>query len=174
MGYAKETPCFLTMEINEQAVNIVLTAVMSTYGDPTQCFSRFLKRLACHIVILVPGVSMDEHKDFQLEPKILFEKSVNPKNWSAHYDQIAKSKALQLWYDKNDGRTDIMPHLLFKGDSPYYGAVKREGIVVACSGVQPWFDRMISGMIADMIIALAYDAWMKSRDKEKGLDFVGY
>ena len=65
-----------------------------------------------------------------------------------------------------------MPHLLFLGDTPYWGGVKREGIVVACSGVQPHFDRMIAGMVADGLIAMAYELWMTSEDKQEGASFL--
>ncbi|PIQ68706.1 MAG: hypothetical protein COV91_02745 [Candidatus Taylorbacteria bacterium CG11_big_fil_rev_8_21_14_0_20_46_11] len=83
-----------------------------------------------------------------------------------------EGKAIQLWHDRNDDRTNIMPHLLFSGDTVYWGGVKRHGIVVACSGVQPWFDKMFSGMIADMLVGIAYNAWMLSEDKRQGVDFL--
>ena len=65
-----------------------------------------------------------------------------------------------------------MPHLLFTGETPYWGGVKRRGIVVTCSGVQPWFDKMVSGMIADAMVALAYDAWMNSQIINGQVDFL--
>jgi hypothetical protein len=88
------------------------------------------------------------------------------------YDSIAKCKALQLWQGRNDDRTDIAPHLMFAGDAPYYGGVKRHGIVVTCSGVQPWFDKMISAMICEMLVGLAYNAWMVSDDKMRGASWL--
>jgi len=75
--------------------------------------------------------------------------------------------ALQLWHGRNDDRTDRIPHLLFPGDTPCWGGVKRHGIVVTCSGFQPHFGKMFSGMVADMCIGLSYNAWDQTKD-----DFV--
>jgi len=166
------TPKFLTRQIAEQAVDYVLKTVME---GP---FSQLLKRLACHIVILVPSMKDDRPDypawpNYPLEPCALYERSVGDRGtWTGKYDDIARCKGLQLWHDRNDDRTNIMPHLLFPGDTVYWGGVKRHGIVVTCSGVQPWFDKMISGMIADVMIALAYNAWMLSEDKKEGVDFL--
>src|SRR3989338_7336273 len=73
-----------------------------------------------------------------------------------------KRKELQLWHDRNDDRSEIIPHLLFPGDAPFWGGAKRRGIVVACSGIQPWLDKLVSGMVADLIVAIAYNAWMQN------------
>ena len=83
-----------------------------------------------------------------------------------------RCKAVQLWTGCNDGRAGVVPHLLFPGYTPYWGGVKRDGIVVACSGVQPWFDRMISGIVADTIIALAHDAYENDEERKSGVDFL--
>ena len=163
------TPKFLTQKLAKQAVEAVLAAVMkpSPVGE-------LLKRQACHIVILVPSMKDDRHDaypdwpNYPITPMCLYEHSVGDrKDWTAEYDDIAKCKALQLWHGRNDDRTDIIPHLLFPGDAPYYGGVKRHGLVVTCSGVQSWFDKMIAGMICDMLVGLAYDAWMTSDDRKE-------
>ena len=168
----KLLPKFLTKEVAEVAVKAVWNAVKP-------CENGFLKRNACHIVILVQEIEVSEESDVvniypncPIRPYVLFEKSIKGDVWTADYTDIARCKALQLWQERNDDRTDIIPHLLFPGDSPFYGGVKRGGIVVACAGVQSWFDKMISGMIADMCIALAYDAWMTSKDKLEKLDYL--
>lgn len=168
-----KTPKFLTKRVAKQAVKSVLNTVFeSPIGD-------LLKRQDLHIVVLVPAMKNDwtsafpQWPNFELEPAVLYQKSVGKrKKWEYPFDDIARCKALQLWHGRNDDRTDIMPHLLFSGDVPYWGGVKRHGIVVTCSGVQPWFDKMISGMIADMIIGLTYDAWMTSPEKEAGAVWI--
>ena len=169
------SPKFLTKELAKIAVQQVLAAVM----DPSSPLSTLIKRQACHIVIVVPSMvdqAVAGHAVWHagpLFPFVLYEQSVgNRESWTAKYDEVAHCKALQLWYERSDGATDIMPHLLFTGDTPYWGGVRRGGIVVTCSGIQPWFDRMIAGMVADMIIALAYNAWMTSEDKKSGVDFL--
>jgi hypothetical protein len=167
------TPKFLTPGLLEQAVGLVIDMVGNR--PPLKDIVKFR---GCHIVVLVP--SMEDARaedypnwpDYPSRPHPIYERSINKDAWTANYDDIAKCKALQLWHDRNDDRTDIMPHLLFAGDTRHYGGVKRHGIVVTCSGVDPWFDKMISGMIADMIIALSYDAWMKSEENKKNLDWL--
>ncbi|MEX2008344.1 MAG: hypothetical protein WD850_02575 [Candidatus Spechtbacterales bacterium] len=96
----------------------------------------------------------------------------NPAEWPHDFQAISRSKVLQVCQGRHDSGTDALPHMLFPGDTPYWAAVKRYGLVVGFSGVQPYFDRMIAGMVLEMIVALAYDAWMKSETKEQGLNFI--
>lgn len=145
------TPKFLTEELAATAVQNVLPIIKNLSG--------FLRGQMCHIVILVPTRDGDPH--------LLYEYSLGDRDqWFRKFNEIALNKAKQRWDDRNDDRTDSMPHLLFPGETPFWGAVKKYGIVVACSGFQPWFDKMISGIIADMCIALAYNAWMTSKERE--------
>jgi len=162
------TPKFLTKEVAEQAC---LTAVHMMHESP---INGVFKRQACHIVVLVPEMdAKDEgYPNYTIRPCLLYENGINTAEWSADYKSIARSKALQLWHGRNDTRTDVIPHLLFSGDTPYWGGVKRHGIVVACSGVQSWFDQMIAGMVADMCKALAYNAWMNSDDQKNEEDLL--
>lgn len=157
----RELPAFLTNLVAFEAIQRVVLPLLESSG-----FEAFpFKRKMLHVVVLVPvraGL-----------PHLLCEYSVGRReDWPYEFDKIAQSKAGQLWNGRNDDRTDIMPHLLFDGDAPFFGGVKRHGIVVACSGVQPWFDKMISGMVADMCIALAYEAWMTSEDKHEDVTFI--
>jgi len=168
------TPKFLTAKIAKLAVEQALKMVMEGHtGD-------MIKRKACHIVVMVSAMEGEPETGFPVWPNnkysvpyLLYEHSYGDGNeWTGKYDKIARGKALQLWHERNDDRTDIMPHLLFPGDAIYYGGVKRHGIVVACSGVQEWFDKMIAGIIADLLIGLAYNEWMTSPDKEVGVTFL--
>lgn len=164
-------PKFLTKEVGLAAIRYVITPLLLSDSVP-------LKRKECHAAILVPSMKDDRpsypsYPNYIVEPYLLAEESFGDKsNWEYPYDSIAQCKGLQLWHDRNDDQTDIMPHLLFPGDTPYWGGVKRHKIVVAVSGFQPYFDKMISGMIADMCKGMAYHAWMTSEDKEKGLSFL--
>ena len=164
---SKILPKFLTKELAEKAVRKVWEYVMDEIDSP---FAP--KRDVGHVTVMVPVMTKRKKKGCPNAHEIiaytLCEVSFKNKSckWTADYREIARGKALQLWQDRNDGRTDIVPHLLYQEEHPYWGGVKRDGIVVACSGVEPWFDRMISGMVADMIIAGAYHAWMKSKDKK--------
>ncbi len=168
------TPRFLTREIAELAVKQVLLLTES------QNFRVLVSPFSCHIVILVPSMKDDrtsnypDWPNYDIRPWAIYEQSIGTEEgWSHRYDEIARCKALQLWQGRNDSGTDTMPHLLFSGDTPYWGGVKRDGIVVACSGLKPWLDKMIAGMICDMCIALAYNSWMVSGDKEQRRDFLG-
>lgn len=169
------TPKYLTKEDAQRAVEVALNAVMGG-SSPLR---PLLSRTQCHIVILVPGMKDDREADYPdwpnypLQAVSLYEQSVgDPKEWAHPYDNIAKCKALQLWTDRNDDRTMPIPHLLFSGDTPYWGGVKRRGIVVTCSGVQPWFDKMISGIVADIIVGLAHNAYENDEERRSGVDFL--
>jgi hypothetical protein len=158
------------MELAEKVVKTILAAVM----DPLT-IGAILNRKACYIVIIVPGMTTEGcmYPDYPITPHVLYEHSEGDTASSNHeYDEIARCKALQLWHGRNDDRTDCIPHLLFNGDTPYYGGVKRGDIVVTCSGFKPWLDKMVSGMICDMLIGLAYQAWMTSNEKLEGRDFL--
>jgi len=157
--------------------SMAVSHVWMTMVRPHDYVAFRTKREGCHIVVMVPEMEvadepdiLDTYPNYPVLPVILLERSFKREKWTANYAEVARCEALQLWQDRNDGRTDIMPHLLYSGDCPFWGGVKREGIVVACSGVEPWFDRMIAGIIAEMLIAGSYHAWMKSEDKKEDLD----
>ncbi len=164
------TPKFLTREVANLAVNAVLRMVM----EPPGAVIFNPKRRQCYIVVLVPSISHDSKwPNYLVEALVLYEHSVGMQSeWEHPFDEIARRKAAQLWQGRNDDRTDSMPHLLVHNDTPFWGGVKRNGIVVACSGVQPWLDKMIAGMVADACIALAYEEWIASEDRAKGVDFL--
>jgi len=159
-------PVFLTQNVAKRAIMIVRKML-------EESMAHDLKRLHMHIVVLVPSLNDEgrEYPDYPLEPVILYQASfakVEAGPWAHKYDEIARSKALQYWHCRNNGYETTPSHLLFPNDTPFFGGVKREGIVVACSGVQPYFDKMISGMVCDLCIALARHSWEESRAKKEG------
>jgi hypothetical protein len=168
------TPKYLTKENAELAVRTALESIMGVHSS----VRPLLKRLECHIVILVPGMKDDTEADYPdwpnypLQPVSLYEYSNGKERWEHPYDNVARCKALQLWTDRNDDRTMPIPHLLFSGDTPWWGGVKRRGIVVTCSGFQPWFDKMVSGLIADILVGLAHDAYENDEERKAGADFL--
>ncbi len=154
---------FLTREIAEFAVMKIVPLIREMKSS--------LNRQVCHIIVLVPA-KKETHTDlcgypyYEIEPRVLFEYSLgDPETWPRKFNEIAFSKALQLWQGRNDDRTDCMPHLLFPGDTPFWGGVRRYGFVVACSGFQPRYDQMFAGLIAEICAAMAYDAWMTSPER---------
>ena len=150
-----ETPKYLTEDTCRLAIECVLTMLM----DKGEFERRNLlsRHRMCHVGVIVPTK--------EGRPHIFYEYSLGKEEWPHQFDEIGRSKGIQIFEDRNDGGTNCVPHLLFRGDTPYWGAVKRAGIVVFCSGVQAYFDRMISGMIADMIIALTYHAFVNSGEE---------
>jgi len=169
------TPKYITPEIAETAANVAIGAVFGGSGPLVQ----LLKRKQCCIIVLVPAMEDAREDDYPAWPNyptqahLLYEKCVGrEEGWEHPYDEIASCKALQLWAGRNDDRTAPIPHLLFSGDTQYWGGVNRRGFVVTCSGVQPWFDKLISGIVSDTIVALAHDAFVNDPEVQKGVDFL--
>jgi len=136
------------------------------------------KRHECHVIVIVPGMEDDrpdypKYPDYPIHPVVLCEYTAgDPKKFAHPYCDIARCKGLQLWHGRNDDRTCNQPHLLFPGDTPFWGGVKRRGIVVACSGLQPWIDKFISGMVADLLVAMAHGAWEDCPEEARGDSFL--
>ena len=133
-----------------------------------------LERKTFHIVMLVPEMDYDPEKypDVPVRPHLFAEYTYGDRStWKHDFANIARHKALQLWHDRSDG-SDSKAHLLFPGDTPHWGGVKRDGIAVACEGAGPHFDRMIASMIADACIALADDAKVKWMRGHPNVDFL--
>lgn len=167
--------CFLTKDVAERACAQVEMTIKQ--GGPV--FGYLKDRMHLHIVILVPSILIDEHGSFPhkftTSVKLLHEHSVgSPGKWEHPYDEIAQRKAWQLWEGRNNGSSCVQPQLLFTGDTPFWGGVDRGGIVVACSGDQQHFDQMISGMVADMCIALANNAFEEFKKNTGGKESFIY
>jgi hypothetical protein len=168
-------PKFLTPEVAEAAVTMVTNGVFLS-----DAMKERSKRQMLHIVVLAPSVvdareeDYPEWPDYPIKPALLFEKSIGDKEaWPFPFDNIARCKAQQLWRGQNsDGNTDSVPHLLFADDTPFWGGVKRHGLVVASSGTQAYFDQMISGMVADALKAFGRHAFEESDDKKNGNIFL--
>lgn len=170
----RKIPKYIKREFVSMAVAVAVSAVLSKRIP--------VKRQDLHVVVLVPEMQDDRAYDYPsylswsnypVMPYLIYQESFgNTDKWEHPYADIARCKALQLWTGRNDGRAGVIPHLLFSGDTPYWGGVKRDGIVVACSGVQPWFDRLIAGIVADTIVALAHDAYENDEERKKGVDFL--
>lgn len=179
------TPRFLTAEMAAIAVDNAVELVFNPrdFDGSSQMKMKNLlkpKRGQCHVVVMVPAMVDHRAEDYPdwpnypVTPIVLYEESILAEKFKLDgpYDSIARCKALQLWTDRNDDRTDIVPHLLFPGDAPYWGGVKRRGLVVTCSGVQPYIDKLISGMVADMLVAMSHAAWENSEDCQNQIDFL--
>jgi hypothetical protein len=94
------------------------------------------------------------------EPDMSFENNCylvsylgNIEEWEYDYKSIALSKA-ELSVRTGKGSAELGPQYLLLGDTIYWGSVVLDGIVVACSGVKPYYDEMFSMWIAAAVKAL--------------------
>lgn len=168
------TPKFLA----EDTVEFVVKSVW-TWLTSSNALSTLLKRKEGCVVVLVPAIKDDRGIDdtdwtaLQLQPHCICNMRFGDKTkWEHPFDGIAMCKALQLWDGRNDGRNGPIAHLLFPGDTPYYGGVKREGLVVAVSGLQSYFDQMVAGVITDILIGLAAHKLATSEERLNNRDFL--
>lgn len=167
------TPKFITIQMVMRAVDAAYDAVMKW---PAVDLLK-PKDTKVHVVVLVPGMKDDrpdysDYPNYPIVPVLFYQKSFGSFAEDEAPPGIARCKVVQIWDGSNDDRTDCIPHLLFPGDTPYWGAVKRDGIAVACSGIQPWEDKAIAGIAVDLIRAMAYQAWWDSEDREKKSAFL--
>ncbi|WP_086981761.1 hypothetical protein [Vibrio aphrogenes] len=127
-------------EIAADAVALVSPAI-------EQLFER-TNRKELHIVVMNPQVKPWESS---FEEAILFEKSLGtPESWSIPFDQFARKKAQQAWREStsNIQLQYLHPSALRKDDLLFYGSFVYGNLVVACSGVEQWYDMLVSGWIA--------------------------
>ncbi len=92
--------------------------------------------------------------------------------WKYPYDKIALSKAEK---SVRTGRpsAELQPHYLLEGDTIYWGSVVLDDIVVACSGVEPYYDEMFAMWIAAAIKAETKRAFDEYRQQNPNHDFIG-
>lgn len=115
------------------------------------------KRQDMHIVVMDPRFQPWE-KTF--EESVLYEYSIGDKeSWAVDFQSVALQKAKQSW---RVGRSNMHAHLfapasLRVGEVAFYGAFDHEGIIVAASGVEGWFDVLVCGWIAISFQQLAQE-----------------
>lgn len=142
----------LTQEVARQAVGFVLPALQPLIeGGTFKCGDL-------HIVIANPSVAAGSMTESQwYEGGILYEHSVGERSaWQFPFDKIARSKCHLSWRYVMPTQVlqALAPHLLNAGDTVYYGSAVRDGLVVACSGVQPFYDQMVSAWVLEACRAL--------------------
>ena len=105
-------------------------------------------RKELHIVIMDPRIKPWEAN---FTDAILYQESIKTLEiWELPFDEFARNKAEQAW---REGVPNLIiqsqhPSSLRENDLPFYGSFVYGNIVVACSGVEQWFDMLISGWIA--------------------------
>lgn len=127
-------------DIARQAIDLVRPSI-------DELFKR-TNRKELHIVIMDPRLKPWE-ADFN--DAILHQESIKTADsWEFPFDEFARNKAEQAW---RESQANIVaqtrhPSSLREGDLPFYGSFVYGNIVVATSGVEQWFDMLISGWIA--------------------------
>ncbi|MBI4100906.1 hypothetical protein HY441_00330 [Candidatus Microgenomates bacterium] len=91
--------------------------------------------------------------------------------WEHPYDDIARSKFRITCQTGMPSRLvqEIHPELVPEAETVYWGSWIDGGVVVACSGVEPWFDEAFAKTICALCVAL-----IKARRemvRERGVDF---
>lgn len=113
-----------------------------------QALFETTNRKHIHIVVMDPRLKPWEAN---FDDAILYQESIGSSdNWANPYDKIARNKAEQAW---RSGQANILnqtahPSSLREDDQPFYGSFVYGNVVVACSGVEQWFDMLISGWVA--------------------------
>lgn len=105
-------------------------------------------RQELHIVIMDPRL---KPWDCDFESAVLHEVSIgSPEQWTIKFDELARNKAKQAWQSRtaNLHTQSLHPTSLADDDVLFYGTFTYGDIVVGCSGVQQWYDMLISGWIA--------------------------
>ncbi len=138
----------------EEAIRVIRPAI-------TVLLNEKAKRRDMHVVVMDPTKKPWETG---FEEAILYECSFSDKsNWENPYDELARAKAKQAW---RDGKGNMHKHLnapatLSSGDVTFYGSFEYEGVIVAASGIEPWFDVLVSGWIVLTVQQLAQDWYQR-------------
>lgn len=149
---------FAITELAEQALALALPTIEALMESHTS-------RKVMALVMLGPG------------GEILLERGVGPDaekpecaEQVQNYLQIARSKADLHYRAGRPSRVvqDRAPHLLQVGDTVYGGSADYEGLIVAGSGVQDYFDEAISAIVAATFWSLIKQRQWRYRDSHPG------
>ncbi|ANN67221.1 hypothetical protein [Bordetella bronchialis] len=146
-----QAPFFLDREAAAQALALVMPAIEASLDNPAVGESGVL----C-IVVMNPALRPWEAA---FEDAILLEHAAgrDRETWDADYAAYARAKARTAWRSGLDTHAlaTQAPHLLRAGDAGVWGSAIVDGIVVATSGANPWYDEAFSGAIAYALRAVA-------------------
>ncbi|CAM3660916.1 hypothetical protein BOSP111201_18875 [Bordetella sputigena] len=150
-GPASPQPFFLGRADAEHALALVMPSIEAALRNPAVGESGIL-----YVVIMNPALRPWEAR---FEDAILLEHAAgrDRADWDADYAAYARAKARTTWRlgrDTHDAATQA-PHLLRAGDAGVWGSAVVDGIVVATSGANPWYDEAFSGAIAYALRAVA-------------------
>jgi len=140
------------------AIEMALPMIEVAINDPAVCGGGFL-----WIVVMDPARST---LDSRFEEALVAEHGIGDEaRWGADYRAFARAKARAAWRCMAGGdrlQADLV-HQLQAGDSLLRGAVVLDGIVVAVSGAEPWFDEAFANCVAGNLRAIAQQAHAAER-----------
>ncbi|MBL0786404.1 MULTISPECIES: hypothetical protein [Enterobacteriaceae] len=128
------------LEIAVDAVNLTMPSI-------EKLFQR-TNRKELHIVVMDPRIKPWESS---FNEAILYEVSLGtPQEWTIPFADFARNKAHQAWRNSlhNIYNQTIKTSSLRENDLLFYGSFVHGDIVVACSGVEQWYDMLVSGWVA--------------------------
>ncbi|EAQ67738.1 hypothetical protein MED121_17464 [Marinomonas sp. MED121] len=128
-------------------LNLVRDAVALVKPSIELLFER-TNRKELHIVVMDPRLKPWESN---FDDAILYEESIHTSHeWSLPFDEFARNKAQQAWRGSQPNLVtqSLHPSSLRDEDLSFYGSFVYGDIVVACSGVEQWYDMLISSWIA--------------------------
>jgi hypothetical protein len=108
-----------------------------------------------HLVVMDPAL---RHGDVAFEDAILHEHSIGDRAlWDADYQAFARAKARLCWASGFDSHAvqALYPYLLREGDTTLWGSANVDGIVVAVSGANPWYDEAFARILGSWLKAAA-------------------
>jgi hypothetical protein len=154
--------CLLDREAAARAVDMALPMIRAAIENRSAGESGFF-----YLVVMRPGSSPASSS---FEDAILYEHAVGERDrWDADYRGFALAKARIAWRTGLDSHVvqEQRPYLLEDGDTVLWGSVAMDGIVVAASGADAWYDEAFAGAVALCLRAQAKAAM--SRERSKGL-----
>jgi hypothetical protein len=141
---------FIDRHAAEKAVGLSLPLIQEAMKLKEVGESGFL-----YVVVMDPLLNPQASS---FEEAILYEYAVGDRSkWDADYAAFAKAKARVAWRTGLDGHMvqELRPHMLTARDTVLWGSVVVDGIVVAVSGANPWYDEAFAGTVAMCLRAIA-------------------
>jgi len=118
-----------------------------------------------YIVIMDP---LRSPHNASFEEAILYEHAVGDRSkWDADYAGFARAKARVAWRTGMDSHLvqELRPYMLQPGDTVLWGSAIVDGITVAVSGANPWYDEAFAGTVAMCLRAIAKAGIAQERSK---------
>lgn len=143
------------LDIAKEAIELVTPSIHKLFEQTN--------RQELHIVIMDPRLKPWESP---FENSILFEISLGtPEQWTIPFNDFARKKALQAWRNSQPNLINQSLHTssLREEDLLFYGSFTYGDVVVACSGVEQWFDMLISGWVAIAFEQLCMSEYQKNK-----------